>query len=329
MEQARWAEVKVGVFVVAALAILVLGTLWVAGSAIWSGSRAAYTVRMKDSGGVQPGDSVRFAGVAVGRVEGVELRATAEWPVVFHVALDAGLQLRTDASARITTSGLLGSTYLEIQPGSPEAPELSPGGKIQGETPAGLDEALARVDEIAVKVVTLLDQTSSILEELSSEIGPLLARMEALLSSENADHVQALLTTLRRTMEDAGPRVTTLLDRLDVISRDLETGVADIPELTEQVSALVTDLRGALGPDGTRLSGLMDSGQSTLASADEALDVIVDNRRELETTLADLREIVANLKAFSQQVKERPYSLVRIKPEPDRRPGEGVGEGNR
>ena len=60
-----------------------------------------------------------------------------------------------------------------------------------------------------------------------------------------------------------------------------------------------------------------------------ALDVIVGNRGELERTLADLREIVANLKAFSQQVKERPYSLVRIRPEPDRRPGEGVGAGNR
>ena len=40
--------------------------------------------------------------------------------------------------------------------------------------------------------------------------------------------------------------------------------------------------------------------------------------------LGDLRDTVANLKSFSQQVRERPYSLVRIRDEPERRPGDGA-----
>ena len=69
---------------------------------------------------------------------------------------------------------------------------------------------------------------------------------------------------------------------------------------------------------------MLDSAQGGLDSATDALDVLAGNRAELEWTLRDLRDTIANLKAFSQQVKERPFSLVRVKPEPDRKPGEGV-----
>ena len=43
----------------------------------------------------------------------------------------------------------------------------------------------------------------------------------------------------------------------------------------------------------------------------------------------DFAATAANLKSLSQQLKERPYSLVRIKSLPDRRPGDGVEEGRR
>jgi phospholipid/cholesterol/gamma-HCH transport system substrate-binding protein len=324
MDGARWAEVKVGLFVVGALAILSVGTLWVAGSAVWSGPKALYTVRMTDSGGVAAGDRVRYAGVIIGRVESVTLRPEERWPVAIRVAIDPDLVLKEDASARISTSGLLGSSYLEIDPGTAGSPVLPPGGDVYGEETAGLEAALSRVDEIAGKAVVLLDQTSSILKEVSGKIGPLLARVDALLSEENAENVQLLLASLRRTTEEAGPRLNSLLARLDEISGDLEEGVDDLPELTEHIDGLVEDLRAALGPEGSRLAGLLDTSRSTLGSAGEALELLAENRGELDATLADLREVMANLKAFSQQIKERPYSLVRIKPEADRRPGEGV-----
>ncbi len=324
MDRARWAEVKVGVFVVGALAILVVGTLWVAGSTVWGGPKTPYTVLMTDSGGVAVGDRVRFAGVPIGRVNSVALRPGQEWPVAIQVGIEPSVVLKEDASARIATAGLLGSSYLEIDVGTAGSPALPSGGEVHGKEVAGLEAALSRVDEIAGKAVALLDQTSVILEEVSGKIGPLMGRVEKLLSEENTENVQALLASLRGTMEEAGPRLNALLARLDDISGDLEDGVDDIPELTEQATALVEDLRAALGPEGSRLSGLLDTGQSTLGTAGEALEVLVENRGELDATLVDLREVVANLKAFSQQIKERPYSLVRIKPEADRRPGEGV-----
>ena len=151
--------------------------------------------------------------------------------------------------------------------------------------------------------------------------------IERLISEENAREVREILTSLRTTLDGAGPRVTRLLDNLESSTGRLDEALDDVPLLTERVNGLVADVRAALGPDGQRLAGALDSAQSALDSADEALTMLGDERTEIALMTRDLRDTVANLKAFSQQVKERPFSLVRIKSLPDRRPGEGVRKG--
>ena len=64
----RSAEVKTGLFVLTALAVLVVGSLWIVGSTPLSGGQTEYRILMKDSGGIRAGDRVRVAGVEVGRV---------------------------------------------------------------------------------------------------------------------------------------------------------------------------------------------------------------------------------------------------------------------
>ncbi|MFQ5670924.1 MAG: MlaD family protein [Acidobacteriota bacterium] len=328
-ESMRMAEVKVGAFVVAALIILVVGTLWVAGTYFGGGGRVTYRVLMDNSGGVQSGDRVRFVGVVVGRVESLTLRQDRDWPVLFEISIDQNLSLKTDSSASISTAGVLGSNFLQLTPGSPDAAVLPPGGEIRGRSGPGLDEALARVDEITEKVLGLLNETVGILEGVSDQIRPIMERVELFLSAENTENLNRILTTLRDTVEASSPQVTRLLERLDVASERLAGGLEDLPEMTGQIESLTADLRAAIGPDGERLSSLLDAGESTLRSADGALGWVEANRPQLERILGSLAETVANLQAFSQEVKERPFSLVRIHPRPERRPGQGVREAGR
>ena len=102
-----------------------------------------------------------------------------------------------------------------------------------------------------------------------------------------------------------------------------------MPEVMTRVSALLEDLDAALGPDGSRLAELLDAANSSLGSAEDALSVIRDNRGEIEAVLHDLRDTVTNLEAFSDQLRRRPSSLIRAKPEPDRRPGQDDKGGSR
>ena len=73
-----------GLFVLTALALLVVGLFWVAGSGFFADGRVDYVVLMRDSGGVQPGDRVRVAGVPVGKIDDVELLFAALQPILIR-----------------------------------------------------------------------------------------------------------------------------------------------------------------------------------------------------------------------------------------------------
>jgi phospholipid/cholesterol/gamma-HCH transport system substrate-binding protein len=325
----RQATIKVGILVLSALVILIMGSLWIAGSTVFGVQRVPYQVLMQESAGISTGDRVRYAGVSVGRIQGVTLQPEDDWPVVFDVALRPNVPVREDSTARIATEGLLGSAFLEIGAGSPGAARLPPGSAIRGEASVGLEQALGQVDELSNRVTALLDQAATLLEKFSENADPILHGAGALLSEENAENFAQLLASLREVTEEAGPRLPALLDRLETLTDQLGQGVDRVPELSEKVSALVDDLRAALGPDGARLAGVLEAAEGGMISADEALTILTRNRAEIETALHDLQETTANLKAFSQQIKEQPSSLVRRSNEPDRRPGQDIGNKNR
>jgi hypothetical protein len=120
-------------------------------------------------------------------------------------------------------------------------------------------------------------------------------------------------------MEESGPRLSSLLTRLDEVAIELQSGVEGLPDLTTQIQGLVTDLRTALGPEGERVASVLDSAGSNM----RAMQM---NRGELEAMVRDLRLATANLRAFTEAIKERPSLLVRKSRSPDRKPGEGVDQ---
>ena len=309
--------IRAGLFVIIALAILVVGSLWVAGFHPGGTERATYEILMKSSGGVRQGDPVRVAGMEVGRVQDIDLRPGAEWPVLFRVGLDASILVTEAASARLTTDGLLGSPYLEIDTGPSGEPALPPDTPIVGLETVSTADAMSGFGELSDRAGAALDEVTVLLQSLSTRTGPLLERFELLMSDQNLASISESLAAMRDTMQEAGPRLTSLMTRLDDLSAELEIGVAGIPDLTSDLQGLVGDLRTALGPDGDRLSSLLDSAGDSVSSMEM-------NQGELEAMVRDLRLATANLKAFTESIKERPSALVRNSQGPDRKPGEGV-----
>ena len=325
----RWSDVKIGVFVLAALGILIAGSLWIAGGDLFGPRQIHYEVLLPDSGSVVSGDRVRVAGVAVGRVQDVVLRPGDEWPVRMEIRVKEEVVVHEDASAVIATSGILGTSFLESELGSPSTPRLADGGEIRGRSSAGMEAAFEQIEAISAKLLGILDQTSMLLDQVSTELGPLMTRMQALLSEENTENLEAILASTRKTLDDVAPRVGPLLDHLDRVASTAEQSLAGVPELTDDASALLEDLKAAIGPDGQRVSQLLDGARTTLGSADQALAIVLENRATIEATLRDLEITMANLKAFSDRVKQQPSSLLRSSPQQVRQPGDPARPGTR
>lgn len=79
--------------------------------------------------GLALGADVRIAGIKVGSVTGLALdKQRYQAKVTMNIASD--YQVPDDSQARVATEGLLGSTYLQIQPGGSDT-YLKPGGQIE------------------------------------------------------------------------------------------------------------------------------------------------------------------------------------------------------
>lgn len=95
-----------------------------------SGTVSGYPVTAKfgNVSGIGPGSDVKLSGIKVGSVIDTELDPQ-DYTAVVSLSVANSVELPTDSSARILSDGLLGGSYLELQPGADDT-TIEPGGQI-------------------------------------------------------------------------------------------------------------------------------------------------------------------------------------------------------
>lgn len=129
-------EFAVGAFLLLALAsLLVLAIASTNGRFGFGRDTYSLTARFTNLGQLRPNAPVKIGGVTVGRVEKIELDPV-KFDSVVTLAIDGRFrELDADTSASIQTAGLLGESYVALQPGgNPEL--LQPGDEIVFTQPA-------------------------------------------------------------------------------------------------------------------------------------------------------------------------------------------------
>ena len=82
-----------------------------------------------DASGVTTGSDVRMAGVKIGSVSSLSLDSNTFFANV-TLSIDDTVQLPVDTSARILSDGLLGNSYIALEPGG-DVENLSDGARIE------------------------------------------------------------------------------------------------------------------------------------------------------------------------------------------------------
>lgn len=124
---AERAEIWVGAAVMAVAAgFLVWAT---GGLPAATGKTYPLTAAFPNVDGVEKGTPVRLAGVPVGKVSAVRLNPET-YMAEAELRLPETIRLPVDSAALIQSDGLLGGSYIELQPGgSPD--DLAPGAEIE------------------------------------------------------------------------------------------------------------------------------------------------------------------------------------------------------
>ena len=156
-------ELKVGVFALVGLVILAFFILSIGKFRTWS---AGYEFRCRFGfvNGVREGAPVRFAGVDVGEVRGINFIASdAGEPILVEVAcwIKNGVRMPADSSVLVNTLGLLGEKYIEIMPGKDYSTFIQAGQTIRGRDPLVMDDVVNTARDIVNELQTSLERINN------------------------------------------------------------------------------------------------------------------------------------------------------------------------
>jgi phospholipid/cholesterol/gamma-HCH transport system substrate-binding protein len=114
------------------------------------------------------GDSVKMAGVEIGRVETITL---ADGKAKVMMKLQPGAVVKTDSTAVIKFTGLMGQNFVSISFGSPAAPQAVDGATLQTAEQPDLNAVMARLNDAAEGIQRFGEAFSG--DKISNLIGPL------------------------------------------------------------------------------------------------------------------------------------------------------------
>jgi len=189
-----------------------------------SGSTAAYSAVFADASRLKAGDSVRVAGVQVGSVEEVSLRADRKVEVQFNA--DRTVVLTTGTTAAVRYLNLVGDRYVDLADGPGATVLLPPGGQIP------------------------VNRTTPALD-----LDLLLGGLKPVIQGLNPQDVNALTSSLVQVFQGQGGTLASLLSRTSSFSATL----ADNDQVIEQLIENLNTMLGTLAKDGTQFSSSIDN----------------------------------------------------------------------
>lgn len=305
----KGSQLKVGILVAIAFAVLVIGIFATTGESTWFSTRMRLYTYVPDAGGMRTGAGVNLEGVGIGNVTAIHLAEhppDPKMPVEVTMSVTAGHErwLRTDSPVILGTAGPLGETLVNISAGTLKAPPARDGTVLPGEESTGIDTLLVSTHDVITNANLLEERVGQLLDQIQGgkgSIGQLLYSNQ-LYDRFNgvAANLQEMTSKLNHGQGTAGKllnddalytKLNTALDGfiqlLDQVQHGSGTAakLVNDPSLYNNANQLITSLH--------QLTQALNSGQGAMG----ALMTNSPTSDKLKDALARLDSVLQNLQA--------------------------------
>ena len=343
----RFSNFKIGIFVISALVIGVIGVVVLGAGTIFQKKSIVETYIDESVQGLDVGSPVKFRGVPVGSVEQITLTsveyATRRQYVLVRMsitsnvfqfplndpsspalknALDRGFRIRMAAQ------GLTGVAYLEADY---LEPERNPPLEIdwQPKYPY-IPSARSRITQLSDAVERILHNLEDInIPQITASIEKSLSAMTKLADSANLDKIgqqaNALLSEVRATnrqidalvsspdlksaIADASVTSARARQMIERAEKPINQMLADLPRATEGLNKLIQQMDSAA-------KDLPETSAQLRQTVQRMNRLIVSQQRDVEKTVENLRAVSENMKELTESSKKYPSQVLFGAPPP-------------
>ena len=240
MEKTASEKIKLGFFVITGLILFVLVVYFIGNKQKMFGSTDHLTAVFSNVNGLQLGNNIRYSGINIGTVQGIEMVNDTTINVDMIIDKSMFQHIKKDALASIGSDGLVGSMVINIAPGKGNQPHIQPDDIIQSANRIRTDDMLNTLSVTNKNAALLTADLLKITKEITQGKGSLGTLLnDTIMASELKQTMRYLKLTSKGTteiVENLNKTVVTLGDKNSVI------GVLNDPAVAQKIKTIVVNL---------------------------------------------------------------------------------------
>jgi phospholipid/cholesterol/gamma-HCH transport system substrate-binding protein len=286
MELSYKREATVGLVIIAAVVLFVVGTTWLSGRSVSSDSDDYWKIQFRDAGNLKASSPVRISGVPVGRVEDIKLLDVGK--VLVFISIPDRITPKVDATASVVAVGFVGDVAVEFNPGEAPVP-LSKDKIILGSRSSGLADKA---------------------QELSDRADSILLGAQAIVNQKTADQLRSTLTALEGTLKAAQQTMRIYGDSTRGPTAELTRTMVAFRQLSQRLDSTLAN--PALSSAITRTDTLAGNLAAMSARFDSTLAALNRGQGTLGKLATDsglyydMRDVSQSLKELLDELKKNP-----------------------
>lgn len=246
-------SVLVGLVVTAAIAVVILGSLWLARGGLSKG----YPLYAKFpwGAGLKQGQPVLLVGVNVGYVDQVELRQ--EGTLVTTLRITSDYKVPVTSKASVVPNGIFGDMAVAVTPTRPDPKSFKPGDTIPiGPSTPGISDLTSKADSVtrSVNAMTTALEREMVagggIRDLRNTISATnrMVNEFAAVAAEQSRQLTATMTSLRRATSAIDPaKVDSTITNFRTASSNMAAMSADLKETSSKLDAILAKVDSGPG----------------------------------------------------------------------------------
>lgn len=264
-KQLKWSQLKVGVTVVVAAIVLVVLVFLMSGTGGLFTHKIILRSYFFDAQGLRVGAPVRLSGVDIGNVSQIRIvpnQPEAPVEVTMKVNTKYLFNLRTDSKTLLSTAGVLGETYINIDSLKATGPEVHDGSVLLTAEQPGYQDVMRSTQNALQNMQALLARVDRIIAYIESgqgSIGKVIydAALYNRLNSTVSDF-QKLVNAVSQgqgsigkliVSDDLYNKANASLDKINLLIDDLNAGkgtagkILKDPSLYDNANKIITNFK--------------------------------------------------------------------------------------
>ncbi len=259
MEKTTSQKIRLGFFVIIGLLLFILAIYFVGSKQKMFGKTNHLEAVFNNVNGLQLGNNVRYSGINVGTVLGIEM--DNDTIIRVDMIIDKAIFpfIKKDAIATISSDGLVGNMIVNILPGKGIQPSVEPGDKIRSQNKVRTEDILNTLSVTNVNTSKLSFDLLKITKQINEGKGTIGALInDTLLAKDLKETMKYLKTTGKGTAESIAElkKVIQSLDKKDnvigvikdtAVANKIKNVVNNLDQSTKEINKVITNLNTTIG----------------------------------------------------------------------------------